>query len=339
MYNFPNNPSVGQTTPDGNWIWDGDKWNPTATLPQQLAPRENILINGGFDVWQRGTSQTSSGYGSDDRWDNGNGVSTKTNSRQSFTVGQTDVPNNPEYYSRTVVTSVVGADNYVIKRQFIEGVTKSSGQTFTLSFYAKADASKNIAIEGQQFFGTGGSPSAPVYSIDVQTISLTTSWAKYTVNMTFPSVSGKTLGTNDNSSFAISFWFDAGSSYNSRTNSLGQQSGTFDIAQVKLEQGSTATDWVYEDYGTTLAKCQRYYYTSQRRISGYAVVGSVGVAANISMDMRTVPTGTITPTGTDVNVASDTIVIQTTSNSFINCNPSATGMLKADRIFTLDAEL
>ena len=58
-----------------------------------LLQPKNWIINGMFDVWQRGTSQTSIGYGSDDRWQNAHQVSTKTHSRQAFIVGQTDVPN------------------------------------------------------------------------------------------------------------------------------------------------------------------------------------------------------------------------------------------------------
>ena len=66
----------------------------------------NKLINGNFEIWQRATSQTSAGYGSADRWDNTHIGSTKTASRQSFTNGQTDVPGNPKYFHRTVVTSL-----------------------------------------------------------------------------------------------------------------------------------------------------------------------------------------------------------------------------------------
>ena len=104
------------------------------------------------------TSQTSSGYGSDDRWINEHAGSTKTVSRQTFTVGQTDVPGNPKFWSRTVVSSVAGASNFVVKSQKIESVATLSGQTVALSFWAKADATKNMAVEFTQNFGSGGSP-------------------------------------------------------------------------------------------------------------------------------------------------------------------------------------
>jgi hypothetical protein len=74
--------------------------------------RKNAIINGNFDIWQRNTTQTLIGYGSDDRWSNDNVGTTKTHSRQAFTLGQTDVPGEPRYYSRTTVVSVAGAGNY-----------------------------------------------------------------------------------------------------------------------------------------------------------------------------------------------------------------------------------
>jgi hypothetical protein len=220
----------------------------------------NKIINGNFDIWQRGTSQTSSGYGSDDRWSNEQTGSTKTHTRQTFTVGQTDVPNNPKYFSRTVVTSSAGSSNYCFKAQKIESVLTFSGSTATLSFWAKADASKNIAIEFVQFFGTGGSPSSVVTGIGVTACALTTSWKKFIVTVNIPSISGKTLGTAGDDFISFNFWFDAGSSFNLRTNSLGQQSGTFDIAQVQLEAGSAATPFEERPLGLELALCQRYFF-------------------------------------------------------------------------------
>lgn len=220
---------------------------------------KNLIINGDFSVWQRGTIQTVTNYGSDDRWRNDQNTSTKTHTRQSFTTGQTDVPNNPKYFSRTVVTSVAGSSSYVLKKTELEDVRVTAGKEVTLSFWAKADAAKDIAVEFSQNFGTGGSPSAAVTGIGVTTFSLTTSWQKFTTTVTFPSISGKTLGTNDNSSYQIYMWFEAGSAYDARTNSLGQQSGTFDIANAQLEFGDTATEFEYIHPADQEARCKRYF--------------------------------------------------------------------------------
>lgn len=236
------------------------------TTARQLAvgvqkPR-NYLINGGFDVWQRGTSQTVSGYGSDDRWINATTASTITHSRQAFTLGQTDVPGESEFYSRTAVTSVDDAGaNYARKEQRIEGVRTLAGKTSTVTFWAKADASKDMSVNVEQFFGTGGSPSASVF-VAPQKVSLTTSWQKFSLTFAIPSISGKTIGTGGNDFLAFRFWFDAGSNYDDQTDSLGNQSGTFDIARVSLREGDvTALDDPFEErsYGEELALCQRYY--------------------------------------------------------------------------------
>ena len=263
----------------------------------------NKIINGNFDIWQRATSQTSHGYGSDDRWLNGSVGSTKTHSQQAFALGQTAVPNNPTYYSRTVVTSVVGAANYIAKWQNIEDVSKSSGKTFTLTFWAKADANRNIAIEFYQHFGTGGSPSTEVRSIGVTTFALTTSWQKFTTTVTFSSVSGKTLGTNNDDYYGVGFYFDAGSSLNSRTNSLGQQSGTFDIAQVQLEEGSAATPFESRPLAVEQVLCQRYYEKnfgiSLFAVNGYSAAnGSGGAALWVSFAVTKRVAPSVTKVGT-----------------------------------------
>lgn len=222
------------------------------TITTSNTPSKNYLVNGGFNAWSFATSQTSSGEGSDNQWYNLHSGSSKTASRQTFTLGQTDVPYEPVYFSRTVATTSAGASNYVLKQARIAGVQTLAGQQVTLSFYAKADAAKSIAVEFVQSFGTGDSPSADVTGIGATQKLLSTSWAQYTVTATLSSVSGKTLGSGGDDYLAVNFWFDAGSSFNARTGSLGQQSGTFDIALVKLETGSTATAFVRDFTQDTL---------------------------------------------------------------------------------------
>lgn len=245
--------------------WGGklnNNWDSADALFKIREMLRNKIINGDFDIWQRNTSQTSSGYGSDDRWESTHSGTTKTHSRQSFTLGQTDVPGNPQYYSRTVVTSSAGASNFAHKSQKIEGVRTLAGKTATLTFWAKADASKNMTIELLQDFGTGGSPSADVTGIESQKVALTTAWQKFSITVNIPSVSGKTLGSDGNDFLRVTFWFDAGSDFNARADTLGQQSGTFDIAHVSLVEGdATAEDDPFSPrhIQQEITLCKRYF--------------------------------------------------------------------------------
>jgi len=243
--------------------WDGAAWVQAGNAPDTLDFREDVVINGRFDLWQEGTSQTSSGYGSDDLWLNLHSGSTKTHSRQAFAFGQTDVPGNPKYFSRTAVTSAAGASNYAAKHRRFEDVTRFSGKTVNFAVWAKADAARDVAVSCAQNFGTGGSPSADVNSIGVTTLSLTTSWQRFIVPVTFPSVSGKTPGTNGDDFSALVIWFDAGSDFDASTNSLGQQSGTFDLANVRGVIGSFPLgDEHWRDVDEELRKVGRFWEKS-----------------------------------------------------------------------------
>ena len=263
-----------------------------------LAGTRNRIINGNFDIWQRGTSFTANEYGAD-RWINNRIGTTATHSRQPFTLGQTAVPNEPTYFCRTVVSSVAGAGNLSILLQKIEDVRTFAGQQVTISFWAKVDATKNISVEMTQFFGSGGSPSAEVTAIGTTKVSIGTSWQKVTVTATVPSINGKTLGTDNNSFLTAIIWFDAGSNFNARTDSLGQQSGTFEIAQVQIEPGPVATPFERRPIGAELALCQRYFCST---IFNNRFLAAGGGHINESaiywpVQMREAPTVTLNTTG------------------------------------------
>ena len=261
-----------------------------------LAGFRNKIINGCFRLWQRATSQTTNATASDDRWYNSNVGSTKTHSRQAFTLGQTDVPGNPKYFSRTVVTTGSGAADYVFKQQRIEFVATLAGQTVALSFHAKADSAKNIATEFNQYFGTGGAPSTVVNTIGVTTHILSASWQKFTAIVALPSISGKVLGTSNNDSLRLLIWFDAGSNFDARTNSLGNQSGTFDIAQIQLEPGPYVTPFESRFIGIEKILCYRFYKKLQSTdVYAYYGIGNVttttnvNVAVHLGVQMRRLP--------------------------------------------------
>lgn len=229
----------------------------------EIVGRRNAIINGDFDVWQRGTSHSTTGYGSADRWALWHdGSTTQSLSQQSFTVGQTDVPNSPTYYVNNVVTSGDLTNSVAEFYQLIESVHSFAGETITLSFWAKATvADKKLGVVFIQQFGTGGSPSSQVIT-DGDTLTLTTSWAKYTVTVTLPSISGKTLGSNNDDRLALGFIGDAGSAsiYTTLASSIGNQDITYDIAQVQVEKGDTATDFEKRSIGEEKQLCYRYYW-------------------------------------------------------------------------------
>lgn len=263
----------------------------------QHNPNHNFLIDGAFDTWWESTYQVSSGYGSDTMWRNEHGECTKAHYLGEFAVGETfpDGTPAPHYFSRNyVLAASSSASEYCFKFQRIEDVRTLNNKTATLSFYAKADAVKNLTVELVQYFGTGGSPSAFIEGIGTTKIQLSTSWAKYRVTMNIPSISGKTLGTNEDHGLSVVFWFSAGSNFAYRTDTLGYQSGTFDLALVKLEEGEVDTPYL-RDVPYEFERTQRYYAAG--------IVHTVGVTNQDSKwftlpkTMRVPPTVTATLVG------------------------------------------
>ena len=226
---------------------------------------KNLIINGNFQVFQRGAgarTASDSSYAKTDRFKYFISGVTTTQDQQQFTHGQTDVPGEPEYYMRNILASNSSASDYSIVAQHIEDVKTCAGQEVTLSFYAKSSVNGNkVAVEFNQSFGTGGSSrvTSAQTGDTASLVTLTTSWAKYTVTTTIDSISGKTLGPSNTSYLELYLWMSGGSNYNGRSNSLGNQSGNFDFANIQLEVGSAATDFEDETFEETQRKCQRYY--------------------------------------------------------------------------------
>lgn len=245
-------------------VWDGTQWQELAVqvpdmsnyayLPTTpVSGFRNKIINGGFDVWQRGTSFSSPATGTytADRWRfgfDGSGA-TRTISQQAFTLGFAPVPGYEGRffyrYAQTVAGSGATFNNFL--EQSIENVRTFAGQTVTVSFWAKADTTRTIVPIFTQYFGTGGSPSSPVYS-NGSNITLSTSWQRFSSTIALPSITGKTIGTNGNDSLTLTL---QALSVNTTL--------TIDIWGVQVEPGSVATPFEQRPIGTELALCQRYF--------------------------------------------------------------------------------
>lgn len=283
----------------------------------------NLIINGNFDVWQRGTSNSAAAGSARylaDRWFTNSTGSTIATSQQAFGI-QTAVPNNPRYFIRNVVVSSAGASNYAAMYYSVEDVTVTGGTTVTYSFWAKADASKNMTVEFIQSFGSGG--GADVTSIGTTTINLTTTWQRFTVTVAIPAIVAAVSSSVETSYLRIAHWMDAGSNFNARTGSLGQQSGTFDFAQAQLEVGSTASDFEMLPQGEIWRGCQRYYNkmggtAGALRVSAYSS-GADTVYSPVYFPVKTriIPTVTRVGTWTLTNVTGQPTVSGITDQSCV----------------------
>jgi len=195
----------------------------------------NRIINGAFDIWQRGTSFTSSSVNeySADRWRTEGYNTNSVISQQTFTVGQTVVPGYPRYFCR--VTTSSAPSNYWAFQQRIECPHNINGDgIYTLSFWVKAVSGTIAAGTFKYGINDNSTYSNP---------ALTTTWQKISVTQTLS-------GVSESSGYLSIYVVSIGS---------GVSSLSVDIANVQVEVGSVATPFERESYSVTLAKCQRYY--------------------------------------------------------------------------------
>ena len=199
---------------------------------------KNYIINGGFDVWKRGTSFSSaSNIYTADRW-------YMANTSIETTATKVDNVN----FNSLRLSLNGGTNGYENIRQYVEG-DKLAGKTVTISFKIKWHTyNPNSYLYGYSSFGgtsiqTGGIGSG------------TGEWENISITYTF------------NSSWAGASYIGIGL--------IGRGSNItgdfdFEIAQVQLEDGSVATPFEQRPYGLELSLCQRYYQVIDGiYVSGY----------------------------------------------------------------------
>ena len=196
------------------------------------AGRKNLIINGGFDVWQRGTSGTAvNGFNmsSADRW-----YSVRTQLNQ-----ETDTYGNP--YAHCVCGNFTDTNYLQYKVEFPR---KLLGKTLTLSYWIKSD--DGLGQNGGlyiRYYTTGSGYETPV----LESQKFGSEWTRVVRTFTMPT----TAVYNDGYGLEI---FIQGNNATANNNTK-----TFDIKEVQLELGSVATDFEHRSYGEELALCQRYY--------------------------------------------------------------------------------
>jgi len=255
--------------------------------------RKNLIINGAMQVAQRGTSSTSTGYQTVDRWNAGNNVST-TKSQVAITSGDA-FDAGFRHALKLENTGAISdtAAHYVSCFYRIEAQDlaksgwnyKSASSYITISFWVKSSVAGTYNVNPQTQDGT-----RKVYP---QTFSLSAdTWTKVEKSfsghssITFDNDTGRGMelhispfyGTNfTDSGVSTSAWSDYGSAtrFPDYVQNWGASTGaTWEITGVQVELGSTATDFEHRSYGEELALCQRYYqrFVSDASYTAFGVV-------------------------------------------------------------------
>lgn len=253
-------------TTDGSAASWTDVLSASSMNGSQIAGLRNKIINGNFDVWQRGTSFISSGVFpyTADRWAfYRNGLAAgATASRQTGV--------RWKYCLRVQRDSGNTDVNGIVVGQIIEGVNcyPLAGKTVVLRVRMRAGANFSGAnatislttgtVEDQGNITNPGGWTGSTTAISSSVVP-TTSFADYTATATLSS-STKEIRV------AISY---------TPVGTAGA-ADYLEFEEVQLEIGSIATPFEHRMFGPELLLCQRYYY----RITPTAVDQTLGVGHN-----------------------------------------------------------
>lgn len=257
----------------------------------------NRIINGFFDIWQRGLGPfTTFGAYTADRWRIGGGGGSVSVSSVTPALGIKFGQNNVTFAASVQVSGQSLTSHAASLQQRIEDVRSYADSTVTVLGWARrAAGAGNMSVAATQIFGAGGSPSAAV-DILGQVVTLTSDWAPFAVTLAIPSLSGRVIGTAGNSSLGIDFFVSAGASL-TRAAGLGIQSVTVQLSGIHIRRGSVAVAAAEEVFkkpaSLELIECERYFETGSIAATGNFSSGAGYFARqNMRSTKRGVPTFT-----------------------------------------------
>jgi hypothetical protein len=278
----PAAPFVGQviymSDTDETAVWDGTAWEGL-----NRSRDRNVIINGAMQVHQRGTSatgNTTGGYLTADRF-----ILTPSSLGTWTQTIESDAPTGSGFRKSlkllcTTADASPASGDYLLLRQYIEGQNLQGfakgtplAKPLTLSFWVKANVTGTFVMQLEDLNNSRAISSS-------YTVVSSGTWEKKII--TFSADTVGELANNENASLVVNMWLAAGSNYTSSSlqttwggpnwtngttagglvNLASATNNYWQITGIQFEAGSVASPFEFEDYGTTLRKCQRYYYRS-----------------------------------------------------------------------------
>ncbi|MCB2188383.1 MAG: hypothetical protein KQJ78_18335 [Deltaproteobacteria bacterium] len=282
------------------WRYDGSVWQYAGGA--EALGRKNYLINGGFNVAQRGTTFTGATTPANnddtfltDRWcllSNGNDRLDVSTPGVSF-AGQSGymswnmqaayqcaVVQFLEYRDTLELVGQLAALSFWAKKR-ATNVTAGTLRAAVLAWAGTADALTSDVVATWAGNGTEPTWAAGWTRAGItDPINLTTTLTRYKLeNVSIPS------GTNN---VAVVIWLDD-------TNAI--VGDVIDLSDVQLEKGGEVTTYEHRPYAQELALCQRYYRRLHRGAGWASNATTITFNAALSPPMRTAPTmGLLTTT-------------------------------------------
>ena len=225
---------------------------------QMVGSWKNNLINGNFDIWQRGVGPTttiSTTLYVADRW-GANQFQTASCSRQSF-VASGSHPGNSQFVHRCAGDGVTAMRMMIAQGVELINTIPLRSKTITLSFWIRFSAATTTAALGPFSGGIGYSNTSndgPTFSTDYSASgstnvilsqgSLPTVWTKYTAT-----IAVSATAQNIKAQFSFS------------NLATPTSSDWYEISQVMLNEGPAPA--AFQTAGANIqdevAMCQRYY--------------------------------------------------------------------------------
>ena len=286
----------------------------------------NLLLNGNFNIWQRGTSFISTGYTAD-RWYAA--INGSVNIVKKGSGGSLD---NNTYCLRI---RTLATNSSVIISQTIETLNLEPlrGDVVTFSFYARiptTDLTNNWTdnIYACCNYSTSidniiTNKTLIETSVINQSVSNPSSWIKYSATFTIPS-NARTLSVEIRPS---------------NTSTLPLNS-VLDISQIKLEQGSSATS--FHDLTNTeeLSQCKRYFQTTEidqdLSLSGS---GRFATTLHLPSELRTNKPKISVVSNNDRGITNKAISVGTTKSSLQIIGQSSAISTNIANIINIDNEI
>jgi len=245
----------------------------------------NLIINGAMNIAQRGTSSTSAGYQTVDRWAMGIAGTDEAPTQAQHALTSSDTGpwekgfRNSFHITNGNQTGGAGTGDAIEMYMTLEAQDiansgwdyTSSSSYITFSFWVKSSVAQNFYGWWKTSDGT-----SQLYAFETGSLTANT-WKKVTVkipgnsNLQFDNNTDSGFhvriipfnGTNETGSMSLNTW----AAYNSSVRNPDQTStwyttndSTFEVTGLQLEVSDVATDFEHRSYAEELARCQRYFY-------------------------------------------------------------------------------